>query len=490
MRSAKKNLLSSWFSKSTKKARFGRAQLGLELLERREMMTALAAPTFKTAVWSDTQINLSWNAVAGATSYSVEDCQWINGAWSGWAAYKSPSNSGADFPGLSPSTYYCFSVQANNSAGNSPWANSQMAETSVAVDHPKSPYTYSVVNLPLFGSSGRPSFSDVQQGIAGDCWLMASLASTAVQQPRIIESMFTSAGTAVENGVSVPLYNVRFYNSAGQPEYVTVDTELPAGGTEYDRPKNGVLWAALAEKAYAQANGLGIVSSAEPGLDSYAAFPANKGADPGLALHAITGNDDPSYALNPSNITSLWNQGCPVVLCSLNAPGSSLIVGGHAYAVIGCNASGYDLYNPWGTATTYTPDGNHEVYGAVTGYASAAYLEQNFGWQAIGANAEPETGDLGYGDQAVAGALAAKSLASSEIAHDRQQVGGSNVGSAAAAPAASAQTQRRIAVDELFAAWEDDAQREISLPFSPSVATLPALRPVLTDAVVTELVNA
>ena len=69
--------------------------------------------------------------------------------------------------------------------------------------------------------------------------------------------MFTADGTTVENGSTVSLYKVRFYNSSGAAEYVTVDTELPGGGDYYDQAANGVLWVALAEKAYAEANGAG-----------------------------------------------------------------------------------------------------------------------------------------------------------------------------------------------------------------------------------------
>ena len=69
-----------------------------------------------------------------------------------------------------------------------------------------------------------------------------------------------------------------------------MDTELPAGGTWYDDLTSDMgtqtLWVALAEKAYAEANALGYVTTTVDGMDSYDAM--NNG-DPSWALPAITG---------------------------------------------------------------------------------------------------------------------------------------------------------------------------------------------------------
>ena len=77
--------------------------------------------------------------------------------------------------------------------------------------------------------------------------------------------MFTYEGTTVENGATVGVYAVRFYDGTATARYVNVDTELPSGGNYYDRPNNGVLWVALAEKAYAEANAAGYVKIRESG---------------------------------------------------------------------------------------------------------------------------------------------------------------------------------------------------------------------------------
>src|SRR5262249_34261885 len=141
-----------------------------------------------------------------------------------------------------------------------------------------------------------PYFKDVQQGALSDCWLMASLAEVAARVPDDISTMFLFDGSTVENGSQVNVYSVRFYDHSGVAHYVTVDTELPSGGTYYDRPVGGagavngsaspVLWVALAEKAYAEANAKGFVTTHNDGTNSYAAMDFG---DPVWALQAITG---------------------------------------------------------------------------------------------------------------------------------------------------------------------------------------------------------
>src|SRR5262249_29202113 len=113
----------------------------------------------------------------------------------------------------------------------------------------------------LFGPSG-PAFTDMAQGSAGNCWYLASLAETAAREPNIIQNMFIDNG----NGT----WTVRFYAN-GAPDYVTVNDQLPvdtaAGGYAFDRPQNGVLWVALAEKAFAEENLSGQITTSNPGID-------------------------------------------------------------------------------------------------------------------------------------------------------------------------------------------------------------------------------
>ena len=122
--------------------------------------------------------------------------------------------------------------------------------------------TFKPSSFDLYGPARVPLVTDVQQGALGDCWLMAALADVAYIDPGAIERMFNNNG----NGTyTVGLYTTQMINGVsvqpGPIEYVTVDRRaLPAGGWNFDNPYVGsaygspfvVLWAALAEKAYAE----------------------------------------------------------------------------------------------------------------------------------------------------------------------------------------------------------------------------------------------
>ncbi len=348
-----------------------------------------AASLTATAV-SASQINLAWSSVSVASTYLVDEM--VNGAWTQIGSFGGGTTSDA-VTGLSAGTAYSFEVVASNSAGATA-SNSASAMTSstVTVSEPTAATAYTPVSGALFGASG-PLFTDVHQGDMGDCWLMASLAEVAARDPADIRSMFTADGTAVENGSVVSLYTVRFYNNAGVAENVTVDNELPSGGTYYDQATNGVLWVALAEKAYAEANGAGFVTTQSVGSNSYNAL---NGGDPTWALRAITGKSASDFSINPSNIAAAWNAGELIVLGTSPNANDNLIVGDsegtHAYAVVNYNASSstpFELYNPWGLSSvvggTISYNGNR-VYGGAF-YATASLISQDFADQSIGAGA-------------------------------------------------------------------------------------------------------
>ena len=137
-------------------------------------------------------------------------------------------------------------------------------------------FKYSAVDAPLYGPDG-PKMSDINQGILGDCFFLAPLAEVAKYHRSAITSMITDNGDGT--------YGVRFYVD-GVARYVTVDNELPAGGTIFNRDEDGV-WASLVETAFAEVQAQGNITNPDDHYDrnTYAAI---NGGDPTYTLEAIT----------------------------------------------------------------------------------------------------------------------------------------------------------------------------------------------------------
>jgi hypothetical protein len=201
--------------------------------------------------------------------------------------------------------------------------------------------------------------------------------------------MFTYDGTILDNGNTVGLYTVRFFKSNGTAFQVEVDTELPSGGECYDHVHNALgtqcLWVALAEKAYAEANGLGYVTTGHEYQNSYDAL--NLGW-PSWALQAITGKPARDYSINSTNLVNDWIAGDLIVLAT-STPASSYIVPNHDYAVVGYNASSgqpFKVFNPYGTDSAgWAPGFSGWIKGLFT--ADAKFITQNFFGQSLGTGA-------------------------------------------------------------------------------------------------------
>jgi len=221
--------------------------------------------------------------------------------------------------------------------------------------------SYQTSSLALYGSSGAPSCLDVNQGYLGDCYFMSSLGDVALQDPQAIENMFTNNG----NGT----YSVRFFVN-GEPDYVTVNEQLPvlgggyqwANGSTYEFA-NGTAdnWVALAEKAYAELN---AQTAAPHGMELNSASDSYEGIDAGdgSALTMITDQAVSATSLSPqesssalasilSSIASSFSSGEEVLLSTPPASSGNL-VGDHMYMVTGVNAATdtLTLRNPWGSA--------------------------------------------------------------------------------------------------------------------------------------------
>jgi hypothetical protein len=217
------------------------------------------------------------------------------------------------------------------------------------------------------------TYTDIHQGYLGDCYFMSSLGETALKNQSAITNMFTVNGDGT--------YTVRFYQN-GAAQYVTVDSYLPtnSGGSliyanvgAYYASASNELWTALAEKAYVQINEMGWLRSGLSG-NGQNAYSAIEGGYIFAALGQITGQSTTAFAstASASNFTAFvnaYNQGKMIGFASLQNPGSSSVVGGHAYAVVGYNATNQTitLFNPWGIE-----------YGLVT--MTWAQIGQNFSY--------------------------------------------------------------------------------------------------------------
>jgi hypothetical protein len=232
---------------------------------------------------------------------------------------------------------------------------------------------YKAAQGTLFGRGG-PRPNDIAQGWVPDCYFMSSLGETALQSPQTIQSMFSDNGDAT--------YTVRFYqydaaHSTWQPDYVTVNLQLPVlqhggqfafadwyqGGqpTKVNDAK-AVLWPALAEKAYAQlaAEGWsryygtgGSGNDKTPSDWNQNSYDALANGDD-VALQQITGANLCTYTYlsnaTKADETTLVNavaHGSLVLLASpgktlanvpTNAAGAPLIMGYHVYALASADA--------------------------------------------------------------------------------------------------------------------------------------------------------
>ena len=251
----------------------------------------------------------------------------------------------------------------------------------LGTDLPSDGGVYTLSSAPLYGPGG-PTAADVNQGSLADCYLLASLAEVAAQDPSAIESMITNNGNGTY-GVGFTVY--------GQKRFVTVNADLQSVGNH--TPANAD-WATLVEKAYAEVQAQGLITGNMTGEGNSFATIGNTGSIE-YALEEITGAtaitdfsgatgawaryvynqyfDVTAYTggLSASSVLSTLAAdllvGDDLVLDSLtNATDSSgrvTLVAAHAMSIYGYDASTglVEIRNPWGGPTNASYDVTFEV---------------------------------------------------------------------------------------------------------------------------------
>jgi len=218
----------------------------------------------------------------------------------------------------------------------------------LGADRPAAAFPYQSFAGSLFVNN--PTYTDMNQGGVGDCYLIAALGAIAKSSPAAIENIF------IDNGDDT--WTVRLYVGT-TADYLTVDRLLPAlpdgspayhavGGGRFSNPANE-LWLALAEKAYAQWNETGRTGRSNP-ENSYASI-SSGWMD--TVSNQVLGNAATTYWWLPDSHKQYLIAGIrenkAVTYATKKAPGNGL-AGPHAYVVTGYDSTNdtFQLYNPWG----------------------------------------------------------------------------------------------------------------------------------------------
>jgi hypothetical protein len=209
-------------------------------------------------------------------------------------------------------------------------------------------YTQSVGTLFNVG----PTLQDTKQGMLGDCYFLAAVGSIALRNQQAIRDMFDDNADGT--------YTVRFFgrNSSGvaTADYVTVNRRLPtvsgsilayAGyGLSATNPTT-VIWAALAEKAYAQWNETG-----RAGRNGTNTFGGIEGGWMSNVNFQVLGYNSANYSFATAaqqTLINAINAGHAVTAGTKTSVPSNLVAS-HAYAITAYNSSTgqFTVYNPWG----------------------------------------------------------------------------------------------------------------------------------------------
>jgi hypothetical protein len=202
-------------------------------------------------------------------------------------------------------------------------------------------------NSALYADSQNPLHSinarDIHQGVSGDCYIEASLASIAAQSPEVIRDSIRTNPDGT--------FTVTFKGDKDHPVKVARPTEVELA--LYNGASPDGIWAPVMEKAIAQYE-RDVLKHPQKGL---APVDAAAGGDPFPVLQLVTGRDSEELATGPlasqpdihgsaqtpppesriaEHLTSALNNGRAVAFNTFeDAQATAGLTNGHVYSVVG-----------------------------------------------------------------------------------------------------------------------------------------------------------
>lgn len=221
----------------------------------------------------------------------------------------------------------------------------------------------------LFADNG-PVADDVNQGYVGDCYFLATLASTAETNANTIKQSVVDLGDGT--------FAVRFFKGS-QAVYFRVDGDLPTwsnGQLAYaNQGTEGSLWVAVMEKAFAQFR---------TGANSYASIEAGWMSEAYAAIGKTSTNffSQMSAGTLLNTIKAALEAGKSVTYACYDSQDGAPLIGYHAYTVVSVNANAQTvtLRNPWGVDGAGN-DGQNDGYVTITAQqAKNAFMGMMTAW--------------------------------------------------------------------------------------------------------------
>ncbi len=195
------------------------------------------------------------------------------------------------------------------------------------------------LNLSLFGA--KISASDCNQGQAGDCWLISTIASLANTSPSVITNSMLDMGDGT--------YVVQL-SSGGKPQYYRVNNQFATAGFELTSPyyarfgSADTVWAMVLEKAYADFR---------TGANTYQSLNGGASDEVYTAFNLQSADLNPSTDTDATLFTFLSGKlsASKAVTFATFASAPSL-VSDHGYSLMSVSTVGgvhmYTVRNPWG----------------------------------------------------------------------------------------------------------------------------------------------